>query len=150
MVERLVFVVTMVTTVFCAAVNAYTLQVGYPLWRVTGPEFAAVHREYLQRLWPVITLPHVVMFLASAAMLWWRPVFVGRWEAVAVFALDAAVVVVSAFVAGPIHGRFERNGVMDAQGYSALIGISALRVVLMVSACGVLCGAMLRGLRAAA
>jgi hypothetical protein len=40
--------------------------------------------------------------------------------------------------------------VMDVQGYSALIGISALRVVLMVSACGVLCGAMLRGLRAAA
>jgi hypothetical protein len=149
MAERLVFLVTMVTTVFCAAVNAYTLQVGYPLWRVAGPEFAAVHREYLERLWPVITLPHVVMFFASATMMWWRPAFVGRWEAVAVFTLNATVVVVSAFGAGPIHGRFEQNGVMDAQGYSALIGISALRVVLMVTACGVLCVAMLRGLRAA-
>jgi hypothetical protein len=129
-------------------VNAYTLQVAYPLWRVVGAaEFPAVHREYLERLWPVITLPHVVMFFASAGLIVWQPGFVPRGEAIAVFVLVAGVVGISAFVAGPIHGRFAQTGVMDAAGYRGLIAISAVRVVVMVGACAVLGVEMMRGLR---
>jgi len=142
---RIVFLVAVLATVFCAAVNAYTLQVAYPLWRFVGVEFPAVHREYLERLWPVITLPHVVMFFATAALIWVRPGFVGLWEAVVVFALAAGVVGVSAFVAGPVHGRFEATGVMDADGYRWLMAVSAVRVVMMVGACWVLGVGMLRG-----
>lgn len=140
-----VYVVTLLATVFCAAVNAYTLQVMYPVWRVLdAPNFAALHRDYLERLWPVITLPHVVMFFASMALMVMRPWFVTRSEAIAVFALDAGVVVVSAFLAGPIHTRFEQQGVADAAGLHALLVISAVRVVMMVAACWVLVVAMMR------
>jgi hypothetical protein len=147
MLARAVFLVVVVSTVFCAAVNAYTLQIGYPLWRTVGMgEFGALRREYMERLWAVITLPHVVMFFASAAMVWWRPAFVRPWEAVAVFALDAGVVVVSALLAGPVHGRFERQGAIDAEGMRALIAISTVRTGMMVAAVGVLCAGMWRGL----
>jgi len=148
MLGRVMFLTTVIATLFCAAVNAYTLQVAYPLWRVVGAaEFPAVHREYLERLWPVITLPHVVMFFASAGLIVWRPGFVPLGEAIAVFVLAAAVVGISAFAAGPIHGRFAQTGVMDAAGYRGLIAISAVRVVMMVGACAVLGVEMMRGLR---
>lgn len=142
-----VYVVTLLATVFCAAVNAYTLQVMYPVWRVLdAANFAALHREYLQRLWPVITLPHVVMFFASMALMVARPWFVSRSEAIAVFALDAGVVVVSAFLAGPIHTRFEQQGAADAAGLQALIVISAARVVMMFAACWLLAVTLVRPL----
>jgi hypothetical protein len=142
-----VYLITLLATVFCAAVNAYTVQVAYPLWASVGAaEFGALHREYLRRLWPVITLPHVVMFFASAAMIFVRPWFVSRSEAMAVFALDAGVVAVSAFVAGPVHTRFEQQGIADAGGLHALIVISAVRVGMMLAACWVLCVSLLRAL----
>jgi hypothetical protein len=148
---RTMFLTTVVATVFCAAVNAYTFQVAYPLWRFVGAgSFRAVHQEYLERLWPVITVPHVVMFFASAGLMWWRPAFVPKGEAIAVFMLAAGVVGISAFVAGPVHGRFEQTGVADEAGMRALIGISAARVVMMVGACAVLCVEMMRAFRAAA
>jgi hypothetical protein len=146
MAGRIVYVVAMMAMVFCAAVNAYTLQVAYPLWRVVGAgEFGAVHREYLRRLWPVITVPHGLMFLATAGLIWVRPGFVPRGEAVGLFLLAAGVVGISAFVAGPIHGRFERTGVLDAAGYRVLMAVSVARVVMMVAACGVLGVEMVRG-----
>jgi hypothetical protein len=148
MAGRIVYVVAMMATVFCAAVNAYTLQVAYPLWRFVGAEFPVVHREYLERLWPVITLPHVVMFFASAGLIWLRPGFVQRGAGGVVFLLAAGVVGISAFVAGPIHGRFEQTGVMDAEGYRGLMAVSAVRVVMMVGACWVLGVGMMRGWRA--
>jgi len=134
-----IFVLTLFATVFCAAVNGYTYQVAYPLWRsVSDAELAGMHREYLKRLWPVITVPHVVMFFASGALIWRRPEFVPLWVAVVVFALDAAVVVVSAVAAGPIHDRITKLGRMDEVGYRGLMSISAMRVVMMALACGLL------------
>jgi hypothetical protein len=147
MVRVWVYVVTFFATAFCGAVNAYTLQLMYPVWRVLdAPNFAALHRDYLERLWPVITLPHVVMFFASAAMIFARPWFVSRSEAIAVFVLAAAVVGISAFVAGPVHTRFEQQGAADAAGLDALIVISAARVLMMIAACWVLCVSLLRPL----
>jgi hypothetical protein len=146
MLGRLMFLTTVVATLFCAAVNAYTYQVAYPLWRSVGAgSFKEVHQAYLELLWPVITLPHVVMFFASAGLMWWRPSFVPRGEAVAVFVLAAGVVGISAFVAGPIHGRFEQTGMADEAGMRALIAISAARVGMMMAACWVLGVGMLRG-----
>lgn len=131
------FVVVCGSTVCCGAVNFYTWVVGYPLWRYVGAEdFGSLHKEYLRRLWPVITLPHVVMFFASAALIRWRPGFVGGASAAAVFGLDAGVVAVSALVAGPVHSRFERTGVWDAAGMRRLMAVSALRSGMMVVACG--------------
>jgi hypothetical protein len=150
MLGRVMFLTTVMATLFCAAVNAYTLQVAYPLWRVVGAaEFPAVHKEYLERLWLVITVPHVVMFFASLGLIWLRPVFVPRGEAIAVFVLAAGVVGISAFLAGPIHGRFEQTGVTDAAGYRTLIAISALRVGMMAGACAVLAVEMMRAFHAA-
>jgi hypothetical protein len=63
-----------------------------------------------------------------------------------VFALDAGVVAVSAFVAGPVHTRFEQRGIADAGGLHALIVISAVRVGMMLAACWVLCVSLLRAL----
>jgi hypothetical protein len=133
------FVVVVFSTFFCAAINAYTYQIAYPLWGFVGRDaFAAVHREYLRRLDWIITVPHVLMFFSAALMIWLRPVFVGLAEAIVLFGLEAAVVGVSAFAAGPIHGRFTRTGVCDETGLRLLVRISALRVVLMAAACGLL------------
>ncbi len=131
------FVVVVFSTIFCAAVNAYTYQIAYPLWGFAGREaFAAVHREYLRRLDWIITVPHVAMFFSAALMIWLRPAFVALAEAIVLFGLEAAVVAVSAFVAGPVHGRFTRTGVCDDAGLKLLVRISALRVVLMAASCG--------------
>jgi hypothetical protein len=130
-------VVVVFSTVFCAAVNAYTYQIAYPLWGLVGrTEFAAVHCEYLRRLDWIITVPHVFMFFSAGLMIWLRPVFVGLAEAIVLFGLEAAVVAVSAFAAGPVHGRFTRTGVCDDAGLKLLVRISALRVVLMAASCG--------------
>jgi hypothetical protein len=147
MIDDVVFVVAMFATVFCAAVNGYTYQVAYPLWRSVGEkELAGMHREYLRRLWPVITVPHVVMFFASGALIWLRPAFMPLWTAVLVFALDAGVVVVSAFAAGPIHDRITKLGAMDETGYRGLMSISAMRVVMMALASGMMFAVMLRAI----
>jgi hypothetical protein len=61
------FIVVVFSTLFCAAVNAYTYRIAYPLWGFVGQaEFAAVHREYMRRLDWIITVPHVVMFFSAA------------------------------------------------------------------------------------
>jgi hypothetical protein len=147
---RSVFLVTLVSTVFCAAVNAYTLLVAYPLWRYVGPgEFQRLHKEYLRRLWPVITLPHVVMFFASAGLIWQRPMFVPMREAAALFALNGSVVVVSAFLAGPIHSRFEQSGALDTPGLRGLLQVSVVRVALMAASVALLCVQLLRAMRTA-
>ncbi len=132
-----VFIAVAFSTIFCAAVNAYTYQIAYPLWRFVGrAEFPAVHREYLRRIDWIITVPHVVMFFSAALLVWLRPGFVGLAEAITLFALASVVIGVSAFVAGPVHGRFTRTGVCDEAGLRLLVRISALRVVLMAGACG--------------
>lgn len=143
MAGRWIFAATLFANVFCAAVNAYTYRVAYPLWRSVGAALPAVHKEYLRRLWPVITLPHVVMFFASGAMLIWRPSFVPMWCAVLVFDLDLGVVLVSAFAAGPLHDRITKFGAMDDKAYRGLMSISAARVVMMLLACALLFAVML-------
>lgn len=141
----LIFVVAMVATVFCAAVNGYTYQVAYPLWRSVGSaEMAGLHREYLRRLWPVITAPHVVMFFASGALVWRRPGCMPLWIAVAVFSLNTGVVLVSAVGAGPIHDRIAKTGAMDERAYRGLMRISAMRVVMMALASGLMLAVTLR------
>ena len=144
MVRDWIFGLTVFATVFCAAVNAYTYQVAYPLWRHVGGALPEVHREYLRRLWPVITVPHVVMFFASGALVFLHPAWVPGWCAVVVFGLDAGVVFVSAFAAGPIHDRITKAGVMDDGDYRGLMRISAARVVMMAVASMVMFAAMLR------
>ena len=136
----IVFALATFSTFFCTAVNAYTLRLAYPLWRAVPPEaFAALHREYLRRLTPVITLPHVVMFFSSALLLHWRPPSFRLRDAVLLFTLDAGVVAISAFAAGPIHSRFERTGSLDAPGLTLLLRISALRTAMMLAAGVLLC-----------
>ena len=131
---------TVVSTVFCTAVNAYTLRIAYPLWSFVPPAaFAALHREYLRRLTPVITIPHIVMFFSSALLLCCRPASFRLRDAVLVFALNAGVVAISAFAAGPIHSRFERTGSLDSPGLTLLLRISALRTAMMLVASAVLC-----------
>jgi hypothetical protein len=144
----LAFVIAAFATIFCTAVNCYTARIAYPLWRQVDPaSFGAFHREYLRLLAPVITLPHIVMFFASAALLRWRPACVSLPQAAALFALDAAVVALSAFWAGPIHSRFERTGLLDQTGISTLIRISVLRSVLMLAASGLVSSIILQAIR---
>lgn len=134
------FVLATFANFFCAAVNCYTLRVAYPLWRFVGDaEFAALHREYLRRLDPVITFPHIVLFFADLALLRWRPAFFSFADACFLSAAGVGVVLVSLLWAGPIHSRFERTGVADATGLDRLVGISVLRSVLMLAASGWIC-----------
>ena len=149
MVGAWMFLVAGLSTVFCAAVNCYTWRIAYPLWGFCGAEFSVVHREYLRRLGPVITGPHVVMFFASLGLVWRRPGFMSVAQAWWVFGLDAAVVVISAFVAGPVHSRFERGG-LDAAGLARLVRVSAWRSGLMLGACGVLGWSLVRVLESGA
>lgn len=145
----MIFLVAVFSTIFCAAVNAYTYRIAYPLWGFVGrAEFAAVHREYLRRLDWIITVPHVAMFFSAALTIRWRPAFVGLAEAILLFGLEAAVVGVSAFAAGPVHSRFTRTGIADDAGLRLLVRISALRVVLMAAACGLVARWMLANLGA--
>ena len=142
----LLFAVAVFSTFFCAAVNAYTWRIGYPLWWLVGrTEFGALHREYLRVLNPVITVPHVAMFFATGALLWRRPSLLPFWAAAVVFGLATLVILLSAFVAGPVHDRFGRNGAVDAAGMRLLIVISAWRTVLMLGASAVLGWAVARG-----
>ena len=141
-------IVATVSTVFCLAVNAYTLRIAYPLWR-TIPEvaFATVHREYLRLLGPVITFPHIVMFFSTAAVVARRMPVLSPASAWLGCGCAWIVVGVSAFAAGPIHTRFTRNGRIDAQGLSLLLGISAMRTLLLLAATLLYCGAILTALR---
>ena len=144
------FLTTLVSTFFCTAVNCYTVQIAYPLWRsVAGDHFPALHQEYLKRLWPVITLPQIVMFFASAGLLWRRATYVDAWHAATIFGLNSAVIIISAFVAGPIHSRFTRERALDEPGLRRLIAISAIRVGLMLCSCWILVAVLLHALRAA-
>lgn len=141
------FCVATFSTFFCTAVNAYTLQVGYPLWRSIGAaEFSAVHREYLRRLNWVITVPHIVMFFSTAGLVIWRPSFMATANAWGVAALAWAVVGVSAFVAGPVHDRFSRQGRIDERGMRWLTGISLARTLMMLAASVLLSTALVEGL----
>ncbi len=139
------FAVATFSTFFCLAVNAYTLTVGYPLWRYVGAaEFAAVHREYLRRLNWVITIPHVVMFFSDAGLVGWRPLFMRSASAWIVALLAWVVVGVSAFVAGPVHDRFSRQGHVDEPGMSLLMRISLGRTLMMLAASGLLLMALIQ------
>ena len=132
-----VFGVSMFANVFCAAVNCYTWRLGYPLWGFAGKAFGPVHREYMARLTPVITVPHVVMFFASLGAAVWPAREMPGWVGWVVFALDTAVIAVSVLVAGPVHDRFTRSGFDDA-GLRRLVTVSAWRSVMMLAACGLL------------
>lgn len=134
------FLLAAFATIFCTAVNCYTLRVAYPLWRWVGPaEFGALHKAYLRLLGPVITFPHIVMFLASGALLRWRSGFFPLRSAICLFVLASLVIAVSAFWAGPIHSRFERAGAWDERGLRTLIRISVLRSVLLLAASLLVC-----------
>lgn len=133
------WIASLAATMICFAMNVYTWRVAYPLWRFVGDKnFAAVHREYMQRLDLVITGPHVFMFFASAVLLRVRPEWYSLTEAEIVFALETMVILVSAFVAGPIHSRFTKNGVVDEPGMIKLVRISVFRSVLMMIASGLM------------
>ena len=139
------FGVSLFANVFCAAVNLYTWRLGYPLWGFAGREFGAVHREYLARLTPVITVPHVIMFFASLAEAFWRVRAMPAWEAWLVFGLDTAVIGVSVLVAGPVHDRFARAG-CDEAGLRRLVRVSAWRSAMMLVACTLLVQVVMRAL----
>ncbi len=128
-------VLATVSTVFCLAVNSYTLRIAYPLWRTLPDEaFAPLHREYLRLLGPVITFPHIVLFFADAALLHWRPPILPAASAWLACTCAWIVVAISAFAAGPIHDRFTRNDRIDQPGMAALLGISAARTLLLLAA----------------
>ena len=132
-----VFGTSVLANGFCAAVNVYTWRLGYPLWGFAGTGFAAVHREYMARLTPAITVPHVVMFLAALGAAMWRVPRMPAWVGWTVFALDTAVIAVSVLVAGPVHDRFNRVG-FDAAGLELLVRVSAWRSAMMLAACALL------------
>jgi hypothetical protein len=133
------FLTALAATIFCTAVNCYTYRLAYPLWRwVVAKNFGALHKEYLRRLAPVITAPHVVMFFASGLLLRWRPLFFTLHATIVLFILDAGVVLVSLLAAGPIHSRFERTGTLDDSGLNRLIAISAVRSLMMLAASAVM------------
>ena len=131
------FSVNLFANVFCAAVNCYTWRLGYPLWREAGPQFGRVHRTYMARLTPVITMPHVVLFFASLTYALWRPAAFSPWLAWLVLALDTAVIAVSALIAGPIHTRFTQAG-FDEAALRVLLRVSAFRSGALLLACALL------------
>ncbi len=137
MVAGWLFGISLFANVFCAAVNVYTWLLGYPLWGYAGREFPAVHREYMRRLTPVITVPHVVMFFASLACASRRAGGMSGAQGWMVFGLDAAVIGVSIAVAGPVHDRFTRQG-FDEAGLQRLVTVSAWRSAMMLTACALL------------
>jgi hypothetical protein len=129
----------LLSTVFCLAVNAYTYRIAYPLWREATPaDFPRIHAAHLRLLTPVVTLPHIAMFFSTAALALKPALWLARPSAIAVFTLANLVILLSAFVAGPIHDRFTRNAALDPAGIERLIRLSALRTLLMAGATGLL------------
>ena len=122
----------LLSTIVCLAVNAYTYRIAYPLWREATPaDFPRIHAAYLRLLTPIITLPHIAMFFSTAYLALRPAPWLPRPAAIAVFSLATLVILLSAFLAGPIHDRFTRNAALDPTGLEHLIRLSALRTVLM-------------------
>ncbi len=143
MTGRLILAAVVFSTFFCTAVNCYTWRLAYPLWHsVDDVAFARLHAAYLRLLGPAITLPHVVAFFSSAALLWHRPWWVSLRGAAAVFIVVTLVILLSAFVAGPVHSRFTRQGRTDAAGMRLLWRVSAVRSLLLLAASAWLIGAV--------
>ena len=129
----------LLSTILCLAVNAYTYRIAYPLWReTTAGDFPRIHAAYLRLLTPIITLPHVAMFFANTYLALKPPSWLPRTSATAIFILTTLVILLSAFVAGPIHDRFQRTATHDAPGLETLIRLSALRTLLMALATAIL------------
>jgi hypothetical protein len=146
-IANLLFALAFLSTVFCLAINAYTFQIGYPLWKLVRPEeFAALHKAYLRQLTWVITAPHILMFFTCGALMFWPPRFMTRGAAALVCAATWSVVALSAFVAGPIHDRFARQGRIDDAGFARLLWVSALRQACMIAASLVLLVELCNGL----
>ena len=125
----------LLSTIVCLAVNAYTYRIAYPLWRHTTPEdFPTIHTAYLSLLTPIITLPHIAMFFANAYLALEPPPWLPRPQAAAIFILTTSVILLSAFVAGPIHDRFQRSATLGPPGLERLIHLSAIRTLLMAAA----------------
>jgi hypothetical protein len=141
------FALTAFSVCFCFAVNAYTWRIGYALWPLVADEdFGGFHTRYLARLSSVITIPHVLMFFASACLAATRPPWFGAVSAFMTCALAWAVVGISAFLAGPVHDRFSKNARMDDAGFEQLIWISIARTLMLLVASGLLFRGMLQGL----
>ncbi len=125
--------------IFCTAVNCYTWQIAYPLWRTLGREaFPTLHADYMERLTWIITVPHIVMFFSTLLLIVFPLTPRHRASAIILFALVAIVIAVSAFVAGPVHGRFLRNQARDEPGMILILRVSALRVILMLLASAII------------
>ena len=135
--QSAVFIATLLSVVFCWAVNCYTLRITYPLWGTLDPaNFGRTHAEYMRRLTPVVTLPHIAMFFSSMALLRWRPTTVTPRDAVLIFLLGTTVILISAFIAGPVHARYTSQAAIDVDGQQILLRVSLWRVLLMTAATG--------------
>ena len=132
---KITFITLLLATTFCLAINLYTWLLAYPLWQFAGPAFPTIHREYLRRLEPVITLPHVILFFASLAACYWRTMPLA--VSLLILALNTLVIAVSIAIAGPIHTRFTRHG-FDLPGLRRLLHVSAIRTLLLLTSTALL------------
>ncbi len=123
------------SVLFCTAVNCYTYCIAYPLWRSVGKaEFPILQAEYMRRLPPVITFPHILAFLSTGALAFLRPTWLSAGTDLYLFSAVTIVILLSALVAGPVHGRFERHRSIDERGMRLLIRVSAIRSILLLLA----------------
>ncbi len=105
----------------------------YPLWALVGDaEFRAYHAAWWRSIWLVILGPSALLALATPLLLWWPPPFVPAWEIWAAAALQAALVLGTAFWWAPLMANLETSaGGLATDRYELLMATHWVRVALV-------------------
>ena len=102
----------------------------YRLWAYVGErEFQAYHAAWWHSIWGVILAPSALLVVCAVLMLWRRAPGVPAWAAWLGAALQAALLLGTAFWWGPMMARLETpSGALSLERYELLMNTHWLRV----------------------
>jgi hypothetical protein len=111
----------------------------YRLWTYVGKqEFHAYHAAWWRSIWGVVLVPAALLIICAALMLWWPAPGVPTWATWLGGALQAALLLGTAFWWGPLMARLEApSGALQRERYGLLIRTHWIRVAI-ISAYGLL------------
>lgn len=151
-IDKLIVLVLFGLTALNWTIHWYTQVVTYRLFpaverRMSGEDFVGYHRDYQSRLiWAIYVPWSLLMATSLAAVLapptGWGPIV---W---ALFALNAAIGVISVALAVPVHARIDRTAQLTDADASGLMRANLWRLIaasVSLLLCGILAFRVLAG-----